>query len=99
MVKNLLAMRETQVLSLDQENAREKGMATDSSVLAWRSHGQRSLVSYSPWDHKESDTTEHLTPHFTFSYLNKSEMRMCFRIATDQPQFLHNLFTKRVSVA
>ena len=21
-------------------------------------HGQRSLVSYSPWDHKKSDTTE-----------------------------------------
>ena len=23
-------------------------------------HGQRSLVSYSPWGHKESDTTERL---------------------------------------
>ena len=22
------------------------------------SHGQRSLAGYSPWDHKESDTTE-----------------------------------------
>ena len=22
-------------------------------------HGQRSLVGYSPWGHKESDTTEH----------------------------------------
>ena len=95
MVKNLLAMWETQVLSLDQENALEKGIATHSSILAWRSHGQRSLVSYSPWDHKESDTTEHLTPHFTFSYLNKSEMRMCFGIAIDQPQFLHNLVYRK----
>ena len=25
------------------------------------SHGQRSLVGYSPWSHKESDTTEKLT--------------------------------------
>ena len=25
-------------------------------------HGQRSLVDYSPWGHKELDTTEHLTP-------------------------------------
>ena len=25
-----------------------------------KSHGWRSLVSYSPWDHKESDTTERL---------------------------------------
>ena len=24
-------------------------------------HGQRSLVGYSPWGHKESDTTEQLT--------------------------------------
>ena len=26
--------------------------------LPGESHGQRSLVSYSPWDHKESDMTE-----------------------------------------
>ena len=26
--------------------------------LAGESHGQRSLVGYSPWDHKESDTTK-----------------------------------------
>ena len=26
-----------------------------------KSHGQRSLVGYSPWGHKESDTTESLT--------------------------------------
>ena len=36
MVKNLLAMRETQVQSLDQEDPLEKGMATHSSILAWR---------------------------------------------------------------
>ena len=29
--------------------------------LAWRIHGQRSLVGYSPWGRKESDTTEWLT--------------------------------------
>ena len=39
----------------------KKGMATHSSVLAWEFHGQRSLVGYSPWDHKEWDTTEQLT--------------------------------------
>ena len=27
------------------------------------SHGQRSLVGYSPWGHKESDTTERLGMH------------------------------------
>ena len=36
MVKNLLVIQETQVQSLDQENPLEKGMATHSSILAWR---------------------------------------------------------------
>ena len=35
-VKNLSAMQETWVQSLDQEDPLEKGMATHSSVLAWR---------------------------------------------------------------
>ena len=36
----------------------EEGMATHSSILAWRIHGQRSLAGYNPWSHTESDTTE-----------------------------------------
>ena len=35
-------------------------MATHSSILPGKSHGQRSLVDYSPWGHKELDTTEQL---------------------------------------
>ena len=35
-VKNLSAMWETQVQSLGQEDPLEKGMATHSSILAWR---------------------------------------------------------------
>ena len=35
-VKNLPAMQETQVRSLGQEDPLEKGMATHSSILAWR---------------------------------------------------------------
>ena len=35
-VKNLLAMQETQVQSLDWEAPLEKGMTTHSSVLTWR---------------------------------------------------------------
>ena len=46
------------VRSLGQENPLEEEMATHSSILAWRIHGQRSLKGYSPWDHKELDTTE-----------------------------------------
>ena len=36
MIKNLPAVQETQVQSLDQEDPLEKGMAAHSSVLAWR---------------------------------------------------------------
>ena len=36
MVKNLPAMRETWVRSLDWEDALQEGMATHSSILAWR---------------------------------------------------------------
>ena len=38
-------------------------MATHSSILPGESHGQRSLVGYSPQGRKKSDTTEQL--HFT----------------------------------
>ena len=36
MIKNLSAMQETWARSLDQEGLLEKGMATHSSILAWR---------------------------------------------------------------
>ena len=35
-VKNMPAIQETQVWSLGQEGPLEKGMATHSSILAWR---------------------------------------------------------------
>ena len=37
--------------------------------LPGESHGQRSLVGYSPWDHKELNTTEHMYTHNTFEKL------------------------------
>ena len=36
MVKNLPAMQETPVRSLDWEDILEKGMSTHSSILAWK---------------------------------------------------------------
>ena len=35
------------------------------------SHGRRSLVGYSPWGHKESDTTEQLHFHFSLSCIGE----------------------------
>ena len=57
-VNNLPAMKETWVQSLGWEDPLEKGMTTHAGVLAWKSHGERSLVGYSPWGHKQSDMTE-----------------------------------------
>ena len=45
------------VQPLGWEDPLEEGMATYSSILACRIHGQRSLVSYSPQVHKELDMT------------------------------------------
>ena len=59
-VKNLPAMQKTQemwVQFLGGEDSLEEGMATHSSILAWETHGQRSLGGCSLWSHKESDTT------------------------------------------
>ena len=36
----------------------EKEMATHSSILAWRIHGQGRLAGYSPWGCKKLDMTE-----------------------------------------
>ena len=60
MVRNLPAMWETWVQSLGREDPLEEGMAIHSCILAWRIHGQGSLVGYSPWGLKESDMTEQL---------------------------------------
>ena len=37
---------------MSQEDPLEKEMATHSSILVGKSHGQRSLVGYSPWSHE-----------------------------------------------
>ena len=56
-VRNPPVMQEMWVRSLDWEDPLGKEMATHSSILAWESHEQRSLVGYRPWGQKESDTT------------------------------------------
>ena len=50
-VKNLPAMQETRVWSLGWEEPQRKGMATQSSIFAWRI----------PWGRKELGTTEQLS--------------------------------------
>ena len=71
-VKRLPTMWETQVRSLGWEDPLEKEMATHSSTLAWKIHGRRSPVDYSPWGPKELDTTERLHFHFQRSPIGLS---------------------------
>ena len=40
-------MQETLAQSLCWEDLLEEGMASHSSILAWKAHGQRSLAGYS----------------------------------------------------
>ena len=52
-LKRLPAIRETWVLSLGQKDPLEKGMATHSSILAWRIPWTEEPVGYSPRGRKE----------------------------------------------
>ena len=52
----------------------EEEMATHSNILAWKIHGQRSLVGYSPWSQKELDTTEHTCTQ-THTHTRKNVVR------------------------
>ena len=55
--------QETWVWSLGWEDRLEEDMVTHSSILAWRSHGQRSLEGYSPWVTKSWSRLELLSTH------------------------------------
>ena len=57
-VQNPPAIWETQVRSVGGEDPLEKEMATHSSILPGKFPGQGILTGYSPWGHKELDTTE-----------------------------------------
>ena len=71
MVQNLPTLQETQVWSLGQEDLLEGGREWQPTpvFLPGEFHGQRSLAGYSPWGHKESDTTEWLTLSLSLSDL------------------------------
>ena len=57
-VKNLPAIWETQVQFLVGKIPWRREWLPTPVFLPEKVHGQSSLVSYSPWGRKESDTTE-----------------------------------------
>ena len=56
-------MQEMRVQSPSREDPREKEMATAPVFSLGKSHGERNLVGYGPWGHKELDMTERLNTH------------------------------------
>ena len=58
MVKNPPAMQETWVRSPGQEDPLENGIATHSSILAWRIPWTEEPGGLQSMSHKESDMTE-----------------------------------------
>ena len=56
-IKNPPATVGNRDLIPDPGRSLEKEMATHLVLLSGDPHGQRSLAGYSPWDHKELDTT------------------------------------------
>ena len=72
-VQLLPAMQETWIRSLGQEDPLERKWHPTPVLLPGKSHGQRSLADYSPWDGKELDTTERLHFHFHFHFWTEEE--------------------------
>ena len=77
-----------QVQSLSWEDPLENEIATHSSILAWKSHGQRSLVGYSPWGHKESEMTKKLPCSFFTCVGPRSKIPLLFPDASAPPGLL-----------
>ena len=60
--------RERKIGKTERKKENAKLLRTATPVLLpGKSHGQRSLVGWSPWHPEESDTTERLHFHFSLS--------------------------------
>ena len=73
-INNLPAMRETRVLSLDQEDLLENGMATHYSNLGWRipwTEDPDGLLSIG-WQRVEHDRVTNLYANFMISVMSES---------------------------
>ena len=75
MVKNPRVRHETWVRSLGRKSPRKGEWRPTPVFLPREFHGQRRLVGYSPWSHKESDMTEWLT----LSLSDMTDQTFCFK--------------------
>ena len=78
---------------------------TYSSVPAWWAHGQRSMVGYGPWGHKESDTTaswmqsswneEIFYTYFSLFYMTTISLQLLYLILKE-PSLIFFIHSKRL---
>ena len=88
-VKNLPAMQETRFDSWVGKISPRRERQLTPVFLPGEFHGQRSLVGYSPWGHKESDMTEQLNVHF----LREERGKVCFfNKNVKLPEFTRQMF-------
>ena len=81
-MKSLLAVQETRVQSLSQEDPLEKEMATDSSILAWKIPWPEEPGGLQSVGSQESDTTEQLNHHqVCHSFSSKEQASFNFMAA------------------
>ena len=74
-VKNLLAVQETWVPFLGQEDPLEKEMATHFSILAWKIPWTKELGGCSSWGRKVSGMTEWII----FDIIRNASLYACFK--------------------
>ena len=80
-VKRLPAMRDTWVRFLGRKAAWGRKWQCILAVLPGNSHARRSLIGYTPWGRKESDTTEWL--HFTSQiYMNSHNFKISILVTS-----------------
>ena len=82
-VKESPAVQETGVRSLGQEDPLEKGMATHSTIPAWRIP-QREEPGCSPWGCKELDTANTLTEQSNIYVYNVMYTNVCDTLSIKQ---------------
>ena len=60
-------------------------MATHSIILAWKSHGQRSLMGYSPWGRKRNTTSSYATNCYICVRASQSWPTLCDSMDCSSP--------------
>ena len=82
-----------QVQSLGWKDPLERAWQPTPVFLPEEVNEQRSLVSYSPWGHKESDMTEHTHTHTHTHHLYKIlVIRFCFKCLSGE-HILYQVFS------